>query len=317
MINDDLLSLLERVLGKGRKTSGSNYSFYSPFIQHYKPKLEINLEASADNHYFWHCWVSNEKGRTIHSLFKKIKVDEYYISELNKLLKTTSLYSKNRTKVNKQVVKLPDEFIKLSDYPKIKDISVSIQLRQAINYLKNRGIISTDIFRYNIGYCLTGQYGGNVVIPSYDENCNLNYFVARTIFDDVSYKYKKPKISQNIIGFESLINWKERITLVEGVFDAISSRYNTIPLFGKTLSPLLKEKLLIRKPPLVMVALDGDALKDSIKICNFLISNGIKTSLIKMSDNDINEIGFHNFSKKKLISTEIDSFDLLKERVLL
>ena len=61
MINYDLLNLLEKVLGKGRKTSGNNYSFFSPFISHYKPKLEIDLSASNDGQNVWHCWVSNVK----------------------------------------------------------------------------------------------------------------------------------------------------------------------------------------------------------------------------------------------------------------
>ena len=76
MINYDLLNLLEKVLGKGRKTSGNNYSFFSPFISHYKPKLEIDLTANNNGQNFWHCWVSNAKGRDIISLFKQIKVEK-------------------------------------------------------------------------------------------------------------------------------------------------------------------------------------------------------------------------------------------------
>jgi hypothetical protein len=34
----------------------------------------------------WHCWISNEKGKTIHSLFKKLKVDRELFTELNKIV---------------------------------------------------------------------------------------------------------------------------------------------------------------------------------------------------------------------------------------
>jgi DNA primase len=317
MVNTDLLHLLEQVLGKGKKTSGNNYSFFSPFVSHYKPKLEINLESNSKNQNFWHCWVSNEKGGTIYALFKKLKVDKHHYESLNKIVKTKSLHNFNTPGGKRdEDLRLPPEFIKLIEFKSVTDISVSMQLKQAITYLKTRSILPTDIFRYNIGYCPTGAYGGRIIVPSYDENFNLNFFVSRTIFDDVNSKYKNPPVSKNIIGFDSFINWNEPITLVEGVFDAISARFNTIPLFGKIIQPLLKEKILIRKPPKVIVALDNDAIKDSIKICEWLTSNGIKTSMVKLPDKDINEFGFERFSQYISTIQSVDGFDLIKERIL-
>ena len=316
MINHDLLHLLEQVLGKGKKTSGDNYSFFSPFVSHYKPKLEINLASNSKNQNFWHCWVSNEKGRTIQSLFKRIRVDRQHYETLNRILKTKALHTWKDSTKKEEKLRLPQEFVRLTDFGSIRDITIAMQIKQASSYLKSRGILSTDIFRYNIGYCPNGTYGGRIIVPSYDENLKLNFFVSRTIFEDVNSKYKNPPISKNVIGFQSLINWDEPITLVEGVFDAISARFNPIPLFGKIVQPLLKEKILIRKPPKVIVALDSDAIKDSIKICEWLISNGIKTSMVKLPDKDINEFGFQRFSEYIEILPSVDGFDLMKERIL-
>ena len=191
-----------------------------------------------------------------------------------------------------------------------------MQIKQAVSYLKSRGILPTDIFRYNIGYCPSGIYGGRVIVPSYDENFNLNFFVSRTIFEDVNAKYKNPPVSKDVVGFESFINWREPITLVEGVFDAITARFNAIPLFGKIVQPLLKEKILIRKPPKVIVALDNDATKDAIKICEWLVSNGIRTSIAKLPDKDINEFGFERFSEYIVGLPYIDGYELMKEKLL-
>lgn len=316
MINTDLLHLLEQVLGKGKKTSGDNYSFFSPFVSHYKPKLEINLASNAKNQNFWHCWVSNEKGRTIQSLFKRIRVDHQHYETLNRILKTKALYTWNKSDEKEEELRLPHEFIRLTDFGSVKDITTGMQIRQAVSYLKSRGILSTDVFRYNIGYCPSGIYGGRIIVPSYDENFNLNFFVSRTIFEDVNAKYKNPPVSKDVVGFESFINWNEPITLVEGVFDAITARFNTIPLFGKIVQPLLKEKILIRKPPKVIVALDNDATKDAIKICEWLVSNGIRTSIAKLPDKDINEFGFKKFSEYIQRLPHIDGYELMKERLL-
>jgi len=46
-MEDRILTLLESVLGKSKKTSGNNYAFFSPFAEHYKPKLEINIGLNS------------------------------------------------------------------------------------------------------------------------------------------------------------------------------------------------------------------------------------------------------------------------------
>lgn len=316
MINYDLLNLVEKVLGKGRRTSGNNYSFFSPFINHYKPKLEIDLSLNNNGQNFWHCWVSNAKGRDIISLFKKLKIDKSYMDTLYKIVKRKNLYVNSDDSKKDESVKLPDEFIKLYEYPVIKDITVKMQMKQALNYLKARGITRTDILRYNIGYCPNGQYSGRIVVPSYDENFNLNFFVSRSIFEEDNLKYKNPKVSKDVIGFESFINWEEPITLVEGVFDAITARYNTIPLFGKIIQPRLLEKILLRKPPKVIVALDNDAISDSIKISSLLLREGIDVSVVRMEQKDINEMGFKDFSSLKSVTPPTDSYDIIKQRIM-
>lgn len=315
MINYDLLSLVEKVLGKGRRTSGNNYSFFSPFISHYKPKLEIDLTVNNNGENPWHCWVSNAKGRSIVSLFKKVKAGKQYIDDLNKILKTKNLYIKNKTEIKEELV-LPREYIKLYEFPKIKDIQLKMQMKQALGYLKSRGIGRTDILRYGIGYCPNGSYSGRIIVPSYDENFNLNFFVSRSIFEEDVLKYKNPKWSKDVIGFDCFIDWDEPVTLVEGVFDAITARYNAVPLFGKIIQPKLRERILLRKPPKVIVALDNDAYSDALKISSTLISEGINVSIVQMKSKDINEMGFKDFSSLKSVTPSTDSYDIIKQRIL-
>jgi len=211
---------------------------------------------------------------------------------------------------------LPKEFIRLYEYPKIKDIQVKMQMKQALNYLKLRGIGRTDILRYGIGYCPNGNYSGRIIVPSYDENFNLNFFVSRSIFEEDTLKYKNPKWSKDVIGFDCFIDWDEPVTLVEGVFDAITARYNAVPLFGKIIQPKLRERILLRKPPKIIVALDNDAYSDAIKISSSLLSEGINVSIVQMQSKDINEMGFKDFSSLKSVTPPTDSYDIIKQRIL-
>ena len=89
--------------------------------------------------------------------------------------------------------------------------------RKVEQYVKDRGITQEDIIRYNLGYCDSGIYSNRIIIPSYDRDNRLNYFI-RSVFDEEKFKYKNP-ISKNVTIFENQINWKEPITLTEGVFD--------------------------------------------------------------------------------------------------
>ena len=97
MTNLKLLQLLESVLGKGKQTSGDNIAFFSPFVSHYKPKLEVNLNTTSEGQNPWHCWISDKKGRSILTLFKQLKVPRQTFEKLNKLIEITK-YRNTETK---------------------------------------------------------------------------------------------------------------------------------------------------------------------------------------------------------------------------
>lgn len=288
-MNYRLLVLLEKILGKGKSTSGTNVAFFSPFCSHHKPKLEINLDT-VNGKNPWHCWVSNEKGKTIYSLFKKLKVDKKFYDELNDCVDTTY---KNFVKKDESTIQLPIEFKPLANLNK-SDLSIP-QVRHALIYLNSRKINVTDIKRYNIGICIDGEYKNRIIVPSYDSNGNLNYFVSRAFLKDEYIKYKNPKNSKSIVPFELYINWTLPVYLVEGVFDAIAVKFNTIPLLGKTLPEQVKKKILEEKPPAVYVALDIDAKKDALRIVKAIRNIGIPVYYVNLNEKDPSEIGHYNF----------------------
>jgi hypothetical protein len=78
----------------------------------------------------------------------------------------------------------------------------------------------------------------------------------------------------------------------------------------------LKEKILLRKPPKVIVALDNDAIHDAIKISSKLISEGIEVSVVRMETKDINEMGFRDFVGLKSETKTTDSYDIIKQRIM-
>lgn len=284
-----LLTLLESVLGKGRSTARNNAAFSCPFCHHSKPKLEIQLHTNEKKENPWHCWACGTKGKTILLLFKKIKAPQHKIQDLNSLIKPGT-----KQEIVTHTLSLPKEFIPLHNINSLDNIT-TIEAKHAFKFLKQRGINENDILKYNIGFCADGNYAHRIVVPSYDECGNLNYFSTRTYRPDEPQKYKNPPAGRNIIGWEYYINWNVPLILVEGIFDALTIKRNVIPLFGKNISEELMKKIVGSQVQKIYIALDNDALKEAIKHCEKLLSYGKEVYLVELNGKDANEIGFAHF----------------------
>ncbi len=289
MENAALLVLVESVLGKGTPTSKGNYAFKCPFCSHHKNKLEVSLRTTAKKENFWHCWVCDTKGKTIRTLFKQAKATPDKFTDLNLLIQPTNV----ENIVSTEVLALPAEFIALNGI--YSDKIAQIEAKHALRFLTKRNVTKDDISKYNIGFCKEGSYGGRVIIPSYDANGILNYFIARA-YKDSDRKYKNPPVaSKEVIGLELYINWDAPIILCEGMFDAITIKRNVIPLLGKVLHNKLMEKLVKSSVDRIYIALDNDAKKDALKHAEKLMSYGKEVYMVELEGKDANEIGFEAF----------------------
>ena len=284
MKQNKIVNLINRVLkSNGTKLKKENeYMYWSPFVSHHKQKLQINIRNQN-----WHCWVSNTGGRTLFQLFKKVNASNQHFEELSELVEDFTYFNKDKKTKDKEIVSLPKEFKPLWNG------SDSIVKRHALSYLYKRGITDSDILKYNIGYCDSGLYSNRIIIPSYDSDCTLNFFVGRDFYSS-KMKYRNSPTSKDIIGFDLFINWDEPIILCEGVFDAMAFKRNAIPLFGKTVMKTLQKKIIESRVKNIYLALDNDAIVDATKISEYFINNGIKVKMMKFEEKDPSETGFES-----------------------
>ena len=291
-MNTEVIQLLDKVLkSRGQSLKKSNeYMWWSPFTQHHKPKLQVNIQTGK-----WHCWVSNQGGHNLYQLFKKVGAGYNDFKELNKLLGDVSFYKKDNDTTTDDV-RLPQEYKSLSD-----PFDTSLIKEHAIRFLRKRGITKEDIIRYNLGYCSEGKYNNRIIIPSYDSRGQLNYFVGRDFYSS-NFKYMNPpNVAKDVIGFDLYVNWSLPIILVEGVFDAMSVKSNSIPLFGKTILPKLYGKIVEKKVKDIFIILDSDAFNDAIQMTEKFVNEGISVNFVKLDGQDPNDLGY-----KKMI-TQIDN----------
>ena len=279
-----IVNLVNRVLNSnGTKLKKQNeYMYWSPFVSHHKPKLQVNMVTGK-----WHCWVSNEGGHNLFQLFKKVGTQQKYFEELYNIVGEFSYKHRNNESDidKKKIVKLPKEFLSLT-YKHPSPI-----YKHAMSYLTKRGITYEDILKYNIGYCDQGLYTNRVIIPSYDEDGQLNFFVGRDIFES-KMKYRNSPTPKDVVGFELFINWDEPIVLCEGPFDAIAIKRNAIPLFGKTILLNLRRKIIEKKVKQVYISLDRDAFQDSLKMVEDFMKNDIDVYFVNLPEKDPSDLGF-------------------------
>ena len=223
-----------------------------------KGNLEVNLAEGV-----YHCWSCGETHGTkggLKKLFrsfatrdqiKKLKMIGYDLSEFKAKVKETNVI---------EDLTLPKGFISFEEgNPK------SLLYKQAWNYLtKQRKLLPEDIFKFKIGYVSGGKYDSRVVIPSYDVNGELNYWVTRT-YTNAKPKYLNPDSDKEQIIFnEKFINWDSDIYLVEGPFDHLVV-HNSIPILGKKISDKLMHSLFHKASANIIILLDSDAWIDAKK----------------------------------------------------
>ena len=188
--------------------------------------------------------------------------------------------------------------------------------KKVVQYAKDRGITKEDIIRYNIGFCDSGIYTNRIIIPSYDVDGRLNYFIARSVYVEEKFKYKNPPVSKNVTIFENQINWKKPITLCEGVFDAMSIKRNAIPLLGKFIPKTLMDSIYKNGVKEIKILLDKDAQDQALYYVNYFMNNGITVTNILPTEKDASDMGFSEVNKM-LKQTKKSGFeDIINQKLM-
>jgi hypothetical protein len=280
-----LLEILQEILGDSKLHYESKGQISYNCCECDEGRNKGNLEVNYFEH-VWKCWSCSDENGTHGTLGKLI--DRYGNKKQKKIYNL--LQPENHKPKEKRVtkLKLPEGFTKFKDSSLVYPVR-----RQAYNYLNQRGITDKIIEKYGIGFCDKGAFSGRIIIPSYDSKDELNYFIARSWDPNSRAKYKNPEASKDeIIFFESTINWNADIHLCEGAFDAIFLP-NSIAMLGKHMSELLLNTLYEKANGNIIICLDSDAWNDGVKLFHNLNGGRLygKVKIIKLTgDADVADL---------------------------
>ena len=285
--------------------SNDEYLFKCPKCTHNKRKLSVNIEKNA-----FKCWVCGYAGSNITNLVKKYSPYPEYSrwAELSDTVDITTfddLFRTEKKDIFYNKVNLPEKFKTLTGK------QAGFTSRHAINYLKTRDVGKDDILKWKMGYCATGEYEKRICIPSFDEDGELNYFVARSYAGQFP-KYKNPATSKDIVFNDLYIDWDSPVVLVEGIFDAMKAA-NAVPLLGSSLSERSKLfQKIIEKNATIYMALDPDAKYKEQKIIKNLMEYDVKIYKININPySDVGEMSKEEFVKRYKDASVVKSLDYL------
>ena len=295
------LKLLKKALGRCW-TNEEEHQFHCPKCNHHKLKLSVNIDKGV-----FKCWICDYSGTKISPLIRRFAPSYYADWRLLEgevdLDKYDTIFAEQE-ELPPQIIDLPENFQTLTG----KKTRVK---RKALNYLYSRGFTDADILAWKVGFCDFGEYQDRVIVPSFDIQGNLNFFIARSYTDDWM-KYRNPKVSKDIIFNGLNVDWDSDIILVEGVFDAMKCR-NAIPLLGSTLreNSILFQKICERKPN-VYLALDDDVKDKEFGIAKRLREYGINAMSIKITPYaDIGEMPVEIVEERKQNADIVSDLDYL------
>ena len=288
------LGFLKRALGPHEKSKdGINYAFKCPSCASTgttKKKLVVRIDTGV-----YQCWVCDLKGKTLDFLFKKFRPG--FLQEYKQVFSRKNINKLDDLSDDSVSITLPKGFRLLAPNSSVVDPDFAAVKK----YAAKRSISVADMWYFKIGTCLQGRYRRRLIIPSFNADGDLNYYVARAIDNSQSMKYLNAKVPKRDIIFNEInIDWKKEVTLVEGPFDLMKCNQNATCILGSSLNEgyELFKKIVGNKTP-VLLALDPDATKKMHNIARLLAGYGIDVRIANINADSHEDVG--SMSKKEFL----------------
>lgn len=279
----DKIKFIQSVFGQGKLSRATkNIDVWCPVCapgDKSKKKLSIRLDDDAN-----HCWTCEWKSRSLVSLIKKYGTRDELVEYRDKFM---TGHARDKIDVDEDVqmkVKLPDDFELLT-----LASDGNPDVKAALRYIEGRGLTEKDLWYFKIGVSDEPRWRRRIIVPSFDVNGTLNYYVARAVDMQRKPKYDNPDNDKTTIIFNEInIDWSREITLCEGSFDMFKCGDNAIPLLGSSLNEqsVLFNSIIAHNTP-VALALDADMLLTRVpKIAEKLAEYDVTVRVVDVSPFD-------------------------------
>ena len=282
----EAIKFIEGCFGPAKLTNGGlNANVLCP-VCHEKTGTDKKKLAIHTVSWLTRCWVCGFKGRTPYALLRRYKPQEA-VRFLETMEGTPLLVGDqdNAFLLEQQAIRLPVGFQLLA--PLYHDEEAPFYIRQAKQYLVNRGLTEREFWYFKLGVTSVDPgYKNRIIIPSHDADGELNFFTSRAHRPGTRPKYFNPTLHRDKVVFNELnIDWTERLTIVEGPFDLFKVNDNATCLLGKQLTKECRLfQQIIRHQTPVLVCLDSDAKKECLNTAKLLSGYNIDVQVMELPE---------------------------------
>jgi len=294
--------IVENRIGGAIHVRGDECAYHCPKCNWKNPRLMVNYEKDS-----FHCWYCNWGGKSLIGLLKEIGVDwgtiktVYGESKFDFKLKSSQLEVIDIVRQNltqSRVEELPYQDLTIPNgYEPVISNKKAIS-NEVLRYLKGRGLSIFEIKMYNLMYNPNTKF---LLIPSYDYNNKLNYFVLKNI-EKGQYILLETVKKSEVIMFNSYISDKYPLIICEGTFDAFKIGFNALPLNGVITFKKHLDFIQSMNFPEIIVYLDKEAINNSFFNAMKLFKLGYNVSIAH--SNNYKDAGE---TPKEYISKVLDS----------
>lgn len=273
------LKFIESVFGRCRLArNGINVDVRCPMCApRDRDKLKLSIRMDDDRN---HCWTCGWRAFDLTTLIKRYGSNAQFIEYRDKYTcsRRAKRVSASQDDIDQTRVTLPPGYSLLATDPNRSDCA-----RRVTSYLKSRGINEISMWRYRIGVSEDPEWIYKVLVPSFDVDGTVNYFVARNVDPQTRPRYVNPNVDRLAIIFNEIdVDWQRPVVICEGVFDMFKCGDNAVPLLGSELNErsLLFNRLVSNNVN-VILALDSDVWDTkTLTVSHKLMSYGLNVSLV-------------------------------------
>lgn len=255
---------LRSILHIDKETRSGQYIGTCPYCGKEK-HFYINKKTQA-----WDCKKCGVTG-SIYKLLKKL--DKLYLAGDKSVEITDTI--KSIRQIYQDIV---DENVNIKELPE-KKLPIGFKLCKENKYLKGRGITNEDCIRYNIGQTnIISKYKDYIILPIYDSKVIRGYVgrYANKVVPENKLRYNNSintNFAELLYGYDDIIEDEtDTVIIVEGIFDKIScdkklclfddNSVRCVCTFGKKISDVQINKLMIKGVSNIILSFDYDALRE-------------------------------------------------------
>lgn len=277
-------------------SDGVNINIWCPFCKNSdknKRKMVVHLEKCS-----FHCWVCDKGGYNIRYLLSKINVSA--AKNCDSVFKT---YTKKIDLFNlEEEEKFEPVYLPSGFKFFMEDFNLSNpDIRDVFLYSKKRGFTKHKLCMLRAGYSTSNELRRYLILPSYDKNGELNFYVSRNIDANTNdnFKYKNANIPKRRIIFNEInIDWSIPLTIVEGPLDLIKTNDNATCLLGSSLTEdMLLFHEIVKHKTKINLALDSDVYHKTLKIAKLLNQYDVEVDILDTRGaDDVGDMAHEKFT---------------------